>query len=353
MKAFHYLESKRIEKQFSGATAVITQKGRNLATFYTGYIKDPDAMTSVEKESLKVDMKTMFDAASLTKVCVTLPLTLKLIEQGELHLGDRVATFIPQFDTDEKNQITIEHLLTHTSGMKTHIKKSVHGWKKEDIFQYIYESAMENPVGETVLYSDFGFILLSKIIETVTGKSFQQLASDEIFQPLDMTESCFCPSEKQKHRIAMTEYDKEQSKWVWGQVHDETARVLNGVSGHAGLFTTATDLSRYLIMITNDDAYKGREILSEATINLATKNYTKTQNGNRGLGWVLKNDSFDASGIHFSDESYGHTGFTGTSMWFDPADEIGVILLTNRVHYGRDIDMKTIREQFHNLVKAA
>lgn len=350
-KAFRYLELERKNKQYSGVASIVIKQGEEVAAFHSGYRKDIDTLSDKQRKQAIVTSETLFDAASLTKIVVTLPLTLKALDQGNLKLEDRVASFIPQFDTHDKQKITIKQLLTHTSGLQTHIKEGVNGWTKKDVLNYICQSPMQAQPGSKVLYSDFGFILLGEIMTKIMLEPLDQLANEMIFQPLMMTSSCFNPA--QQNRTAVTEYDNETSEWLCGKVHDETARAMGGVSGHAGLFTTARDLSHYLLMIANNGVYSRERVIPNILISASTINYTKHLNGNRGLGWVLKDDSFDASGEHFSNLSYGHTGFTGTSLWIDPIDELGVILLTNRVHYGRKIDMKRIRQHFHDIIKEA
>lgn len=340
-KAFRLLDQGVTEKKMPGATTVICRNGKIVATYATGKL--------IENGS-NVFYDSIYDCASLTKVVVTLPLALKLLEDGHLDANARVSTFIPAFSNGQKSNVTIQQLLTHTSGLKPFVRGAFKGWSPEAIKSHIYQQDLENAPGTRVLYSDLGFIILAEVISRVFQLPLDKAAQKHIFLPLGMTDSCFNPQKELMDRIAATEFREELGDYQRGEVHDERAHALGGVSGHAGLFSTAIDLAYYVKMWLKNGKIGTNSLFSPVTIKAAIRNLTSGLEGNRGLGWVLKGDPFDASGIFLSPHSYGHTGFTGTSIWMDPVNRLGVVLLTNRVHYGRDVSILGLRRRFHNAV---
>lgn len=345
--AFVILANEIEAQRIPGATAAIGRKNQIVDTFAGGNIMIDGPF------SYPVNEDTIFDCASLTKVVITLPLILKLIEQGKLGLSETVSSYIPEFRRGAKSLITISHLLTHTSGLKPHVNKDFTNWESGKIKQYICSMELESNPGERVLYSDLGFIILGNIIEIILRKPLDIAAEEHILTPIGMKDTYFNPPEHFKRRIAATEYRIDSGRYQWGDVHDEKAKALGGVSGHAGLFSTVGDLSLYAQMWLNNGKVGEISLLPTLAIESAIKSYTASLNGNRGLGWVLKDDELDASGDHFSQYSYGHTGFTGTSLWIDPNKELFVVLLTNRVHLGRNNSIYTLRRVFHNAVMAS
>lgn len=295
-------------------------------------------------------LDTVFDLASLTKVVATLPTLLKLLENGLIRLDDPVASFVPEFGRHGKETITVRHLLTHTSGLPAHKQYYLESLNTEQILARIYDQELEAPIGSKVIYSDLGLITLYKVIETVTGERFTDFVKREIFDPLDMQETSFNPA-FDRSRYAATEFSEKLQEYKQGIVHDENTESMGGISGHAGLFSTVKDLAKYASMIENDGVYQGKRILSEAALQLARKNFTVFDQEHRGLGWILKSLTRSSCGDFFSDSSYGHTGYTGTSIWFDPEVKLHVILLTNRVHYGRTDAILRLRPRLHNLIR--
>ena len=300
----------------------------------------------------QMDIDTVFDLASLTKVVATLPATLKLMESGYIRLDDRVAFFLPEFGKNGKEDITIRHLLTHTSGLPAHKEYFLKSLTTEQILQSIYEQELISPLGKKVIYSDLGIITLYKIIETITGQKFHEYVRKEIFEPLNMKETLFNPSFN-KNRYAATEYSEKLGEYKHGIVHDDNTESMGGISGHAGLFSTVNDLAKFASMIENDGFYEGERILTKASIDLSRKNYTSFDSEHRGLGWILNSPTFSSCGDFFSASSYGHTGFTGTSIWFDPEIKLHVILLTNRVHFGRKDPILRLRPRLHNIIRSS
>lgn len=297
---------------------------------------------------------TIYDCASLTKVVVTLPLVLKLIERGRVTLSDPVARHVPEFAAGGKEAVTVGQLLTHTSGLMAFTDMHSHGWTPERILAFVMEQRLEYEPGTQVVYSDMGYIALGRLIERLTGLPLPEAARRDIFEPLGLVESEYVPADQRKPRIAATEHYAYESGPRIGIVHDENASAMGGVSGHAGLFATAGDLARYADAWLA--AYRGKPtpLLSPAAARAAARSHTATlASGNRGLGWALRGDKFDASGDLLGAASFGHTGYTGTSLYVDPELGLTAVLLTNRVHYGRSKSVVRLRAAFHNAIAAA
>ena len=194
---------------------------------------------------------------------------------------------------------------------------------------------LEYKTGTKTVYSDLGMIVLGKLIEKATGKKLDQFCNEEIFKPLKMNDTYFNPPDSLRYKIAPTEYDDNwRNRLVWGKVHDENAALLGGVAGHAGIFSTANDLSHLLLMLLNGGSYNNDQLIKPETIQLFTKGYS--EQSTRALGWDTKSAKGSSAGDYFDITSFGHTGFTGTSIWVDPTKNLFVIFLTNRVHPTRD-----------------
>ncbi|GAA0590016.1 serine hydrolase domain-containing protein [Virgibacillus siamensis] len=299
------------------------------------------------QKKLRMTQDTIFDLASITKVTSTLPAILQIMENGKLDLDDPIYYYLPPFKQNHKD-MTIKHLLTHTSGFQPGIKFFLEGYSLEESITFISMITEKKPPGTEVIYSDLNFIILGHIVEQITGQSLAFFAKQNIYQTLDMTDTDFNPSKNKLDRIAATEYRNSLSDYQWGCVHDENAHHFGGVSGHAGLFSTVKDLASFSGMVLNKGKWNHKKILSQSSIDLSTDNWTKSLKLNRGLGWQLY-DSPSFSG-QFLCDGFGHTGYTGTSIWFSPDRLFAVILLTNRVHFGRDVDISKFRRIVHNLV---
>ena len=327
--------------------------GSVISVSYNGEVILQEAIgnKTVYPKKSPMNLSTVFDLASLTKVVATLPVILKLIDAGEIRLDDPVAHFLPEFAQNGKEVIKLRHLLTHTSGLPAHKGYHLEDLTAEQLFQRIYSEKMIGPAGTSVIYSDLGFITLYRVIETITGEKFEHYVHKEIFTPLEMSDTGFNPDFR-KDRFAATEYSDKLNGYKQGIVHDENTEALGGISGHAGLFSTIHDLQNFTTMIENNGVYKGKRIVSEAALEISRKNYTPFDSEFRGLGWILKGLSLSSCGDLFSDASYGHTGFTGTSIWFDPEVNLHIILLTNRVHFGREPYILRLRPRLHNLIRS-
>ncbi|SDN94091.1 CubicO group peptidase, beta-lactamase class C family [Paenibacillus sp. yr247] len=300
-------------------------------------------------------LDTIFDLASLTKVIATLPAALKLLEQGKLALSDPIQIFLPEVGSYDGESIRILHLLSHTSGLAADLmsREAVMHMSREELLEHVLRAKPHCRPGTKVVYSDLGMILLYRIIEIVTGEPFDSFLKREIFDPLEMYHTCFRPTFEES-RYAATEFSNERNAYKIGVVHDEKAERMGGVSGHAGLFSTIDDLANFSSMIAGSGIFKGNKILSKAAIDLSRRNFTPYDIGEyRGLGWVLKNPiSISSGGDFLSSSSFGHTGFTGTSIWFDPEIDLQIILLTNRVHFGRTDHILRFRPRLHNLIRS-
>lgn len=339
-----FLKKEIKKKNIPGLVIKVTQKNDVLLKKALGWRID----FNNEKEPMQLD--TVFDLASLTKVVATLPAILKLVDSGVISLKDPVFRYLPEFKKNNKEKITLFNLLTHTSGLPSYKRFHLEDLNRKNIANLISQDNLIYPTDSKVIYSDLGFILLSEIIKKVTTLNISEFTKQEIFNPLEMLETEFKPNFSM-NRYAATEYEKSIESYKLGTVHDENAEVFGGISGHAGLFSTADDLSKFAKMIENNGAYKNKRILSERIIKLSRKNLTKSKGVPRGLGWQLKptNTKINTNG-YFSEESYGHTGFTGTSIWFDPTQKINVILLTNRVHYGRQVSIDPLRIGLYQII---
>ena len=270
---------------------------------------------------------TVFDLASLTKVVVTTTSVMILIDEGKIGLDDRVAAFIPGFERNGKENITVRHLLTHMSGLRPDVDL-VEPWSGSDTaIALAIEEVPTSAPGTRFIYSDINFFILGDIVRRVSGKPLDRFSHERIFAPLGMTDTTFTPGESS--RIAPT----ADVTPLRGVVHDPTARRMGGVAGHAGLFSTAADLATFCRMILGGGTYRGVRILSPLSLEKMTSRATPvTERNVRGLGWDIDSSFSSNRGELLPIGSFGHTGFTGTSIWLDPASGMFVVFLSNRVH---------------------
>ena len=309
------------------------------------------------REPMTVD--TIFDVASLTKVVATATSIMILVERGKVRLNDPVSLHIPELNGEGKERITIEHLLTHRSGYAPDFDLRERWTGYDEAIKRLALEPLRNPAGSRFVYSDIGFIALGEVVRRVSKMPLDQFAKQNIFDPLRMTDTGFRPPAIAKSRIAPTERRRGQMNylgdtgenagpageiWLRGQVHDPTSYRMAGVAGHAGLFSTANDLAIYCQMILNGGQYRNTRILSPLTVAEMTRPRLVTSaGGTRGLGWDM-NTSFSTNrGELFPLGSFGHTGFTGTSIWIDPASKMFVVFLSNRVHPDGKGDVATLR----------
>jgi len=281
-----------------------------------------------EKEPITED--TIYDAASLTKIMATAPAIAILIERGTVKLDEPAHTYIPEFTGEKKELITIRQLLTHTSGLRPDLSLNDAWAGYEKGIELACAEKLAHPSGTEFVYSDINFIVLGEVVHRVSGMALNEFCAKEIYQPLKMTDTCFLPPAEKLSRIAPTQ--RTGTTILRRTVHDPTSRRMGGVAGHAGVFTTASDLARYARMMLNGGELDGVRILKPDTVKLMTS--VQSPEGiedKRGIGWDIHSGYSRPRG-HFSNSSYGHTGFTGTCIWIDPEAQAFWILLSNRVH---------------------
>ncbi|MGZ0170802.1 MAG: serine hydrolase domain-containing protein [Planctomycetales bacterium] len=272
---------------------------------------------------------TVFDLASLTKPIATATSIMLLIEDGLVELDAPAAKYIPELANNGKEVITIRQLLTHQSGLLP--DNSIRNYEdgKVEAFRRIHELDLRAEPGTRFMYSDVGFIVLGEIVERVSGKPLDEFSRERIFTPLGMSETGFNPDSDLKDRAAPTQ--ERKGEWMRGEVHDPRAYKLGGVAGHAGLFSTAEDLARYAQMLVNVGVLGETRILKPETCRLMQTSQ-EVSSGVRTLGWDRRTGYSSNRGDLFSARAFGHGGFTGTALWIDPAQEMFVIFLSNRVH---------------------
>lgn len=295
---------------------------------------------------------TIFDAASLTKVVACTPAVMLLVERGRVRLDDPVVQYIPEFGRNGKDRITLRHLLTHTSGLRPDISLKPDWNGTTNALQLAYAEELQAQPGERFIYSDTGPILLGEIVRRVTGQTLDVFLAREVYGPLKMKDTGFNPPAAKRGRVAPTEV--EQGQPVRGLVHDPRARRMGGVAGHAGLFVTASDLARYARAMLHEGQLDGVRVFQPSTVALMTHVQTPTNVAiRRGLGWDIDSGYAGQRGDVFPLGGYGHTGWTGTSLWIDPFSRTFVILLSNRNHPDENGSVLALRRRVGTLAAQA
>jgi uncharacterized protein YbbC (DUF1343 family)/CubicO group peptidase (beta-lactamase class C family) len=353
------------QENFSGARAVDEQMERAVqdglipgAVILIGhngqvvYQKAYGSRTLIpQREPMTLD--TMFDAASLTKVIATTPAIMRLFEQGEIRLNDPVTKYLAEFQGGHSD-ITVRNLMTHFSGLRPDLdlKPAWSGYQTGIQRALIDKPA--GPAGARFVYSDINFILLAEIVHRLTGKMLNEYARENFYQPLGMHDTMFLPPVSLRPRIAPTEINPVTGQPLRGEVHDDTARYMGGVTGNAGVFTTASDLAKFAQMMLNGGESNGVRLFSAATVQkFTTPQSPADQPILRGLGWDIDSPYSSNRGELFPIGSYGHTGFTGTSMWIDPFSHSYLIILTNAVHPHRGHSITSLRSRVATIVAAS
>jgi beta-glucosidase-like glycosyl hydrolase/CubicO group peptidase (beta-lactamase class C family) len=282
-------------------------------------------------KSQPVTRSTLYDLASVTKVIATTPAIMRLVEEGLISLDTTVASYLPEFANHGKERITVRNLLLHNGGLPAFKRLYLTCTSTAQALDSVFQTEMVYPTGDSTVYSDFDFILLGKIVERVSGLTLDRFVDSVFYRPLGMARTMFTPPSRLIREIAPTEFDSVyRHTLVQGVVHDENAHLLGGVSGHAGLFSSASDLAVFMQMILNSGTYGGKRYISGGTIEEFTRR--QSSGSSRALGWDTKSEKgYSSAGSIFGSRSFGHTGFTGTSVWVDPERKMCVILLTNRV----------------------
>lgn len=283
----------------------------------------------VEPEPIPMTVEAVFDLASLTKPIATATSIMHLVEQGAIELNDPVSKHIPEFAAKEKANITIRQLLVHTSGLIPDNSLKDYVGTRSEMIDKIWQLSLNYPTESDFRYSDVGFIVLGELVERKSGLNVHEYSQKHIFQPLQLTDTTYLPSDTLRKRCVATE--KRGEEWMVGEVHDPRAFALGGIAGHAGLFSTASDLSRYAQMMLRRGKWNDQQVLKPETIDLMIQSYDVPR-GQRGLGWDKKSGYSSNRGESMSSRAFGHGGFTGTAIWIDPELDLAVIFLSSRLH---------------------
>ncbi|WP_266079961.1 serine hydrolase domain-containing protein [Haladaptatus caseinilyticus] len=345
-----FLETHVSEGTFPGAAVAVVNEDGQLYRNAVGAAQNVPVVREMTEE-------TVFDLASVTKAVATATSVVQLIDRGALRLDDSLCGIYCGVPEEEygKCDITIEHLLTHTSGYPAWLPLWTEMDSPDHVIDHILrDTPLDAEPGTKVTYSGLGYILLGDIVHRVSGSPLDEYADENIFEPLEMTMTAYNPLDTlpDDRSYAATEDSAYYGEVVVGEVHDENAAFLGGVSGNAGLFSTIDDLSTYAMAMLNCGKVNGTQILSKQAVKEMTGNWTADLDGERGLGWDLT-EMFGHrdSGTSFDTRTFGHNGFTGTSIWFAPQMDFSVVTLTNRVHPSRDnYAITDFRPAFHNLI---
>jgi CubicO group peptidase (beta-lactamase class C family) len=342
-----------------GAVVVVGRKGKVA-------LKRAFGSSQLVPRRLPMTEDMIFDLASLTKPLATATSIMILVEQGRLSLREKVKSYIPEFEAyvDEAGRpgedALLWHLLTHTSGLPDYLSSTDPAElenmlgpsiKTADLVSLIGKLKKTAPPGQSFRYSCLGYIALAHIVQKVTGQSIAEFAGQHIFRPLRMRHTFYNPPLEFRERCVPTLV--LDGKPLRGIVHDPLARMQGGVSGNAGLFSTADDLAIFCQMILNKGLFAGKRILSPLAVERMTEIYPRAARFGRGLGWDLDSPYSSAGGDLFGPRSFGHTGYTGTSVWIDPETDMFLIFLTNRIHPDDKGSLLVLRSRLANAAAAA
>ena len=355
-----FLLSRISAGDFPSAVYLVAEKGEIKLHEAVGF-------AVVEPERIKADVDTIYDMASVTKVLVTGLLAAKLVEDGKLSLDRCVSTYLDEFDTDDKRSVTVSELLSHASHLPAWLPMYLLVDDPAEVIGEIGRTPSD-PEQNAVTYSDLNFIALGNLIERIEGKRLDVLLKELVVSPLGLIDTGFNPSFGSKHRIAASEKgngfemqtciekgylqptgsrDKFRLEVIWGEVHDNNAYFMGGVAGHAGLFSTAKDVNE----IAQQFLPNHTSLFDPETCEMFRTNFTPGTNEHRSFAFQLASTPESAAGMAMSPQSYGHLGFTGTSLWIDPVKQRVFILLTNRTH-DRKLpfeNINSVRRRFHDL----
>ena len=321
-----------------GVVLIGTRSGTTFERAYGRMSADP----------LAPPMRTdaIFDVASLTKVVATAPAVMKLAEEGKLLVTDPVAAWFPEFGGEEKKELRVKHLLTHTSGIEDFplsppdpLQKAVEGCAARPL---------KGALGDSFCYADLNFILLGDLVHRASGVTLDRYAAERFFAPLGMVDTFFTPPSVVRPRLSATVLPDRAL--ITGEPQDYHARQLGGVAGHAGLFSTATDLARFCRMLMNGGELDGRRVLAERTVaQMTAPQYAQGGKVMRGMGWDIVSPYSSPRGHGFSEFSFGHTGYSGASIWIDPKRDLFVVLLTARVDFRRTGEFNRLRRDLSTI----
>ncbi len=321
-----YLHAEVDSGAFPGAVLAVGRHGRLALVAPVGHygIDDPRP----------VDAGTLYDLASLTKVVGLTTACMLLVDADRLALDAPVDRYVPEFRGSMKDRVTVRQLLTHSAGLAADLPLYTGTATRRAALAAVDTSTLVTPPGTVYRYSDLSAIVLMQTVERVTAEPFDRWLGARVFGPLGMPATRFLPPASWRDRIAATEHDTVfRHRWLRGEVHDESAARLGGVSGNAGLFSNALDLSRFAAMLLNGGAWDTLQLIRAETVAEFTARQNLPAGSTRALGWDTPADSgYSSAGAKLSRRSFGHTGFTGTSMWMDPDRDLFIILLSNHVH---------------------
>lgn len=344
-RAFDMLRAGIDQRAFPGAALAIAQHGKLIA--YKGL-----GRFTYDATSPVVTAETIYDLASVTKVIATTTACMILYDRGLFKLDQPLIQLLPGFagsssGQNDSRQITLGMLLAHSSGLPAYIKLFQTSSNKDALLRQALQIPLTADPGTRAEYSDIGFILLGQALEKLTGGPLDQFCQREIFAKLNLAHTCFNPSASLKHAIPPTEDDQPfRSRLIQGEVNDENASVMGGVAGHAGCFSTALDVSVFAQCMLQG----GAPLVKKETLEIFTRRQATPTGTSRALGWDTPSQP-SQSGRYFSSRSYGHLGYTGTSLWIDPDRQLSVTLLTNRTWPDRGSQsIKQVRPAFHDAV---
>ncbi len=354
-QAFELVESFVASGRIPGAVVAVGRRGVLVGPRAYGW-----AQLVPESRRRPMTADTLFDLASLTKPMVTAVAIMRLVEMGELSLDDTVARWLPEVADGREGRrwaprVTVWHLLTHTSGLPGHLRL----YERYDGVDGMLSGLGQTPVGHApgtaVEYSCAGFILLGEIVRRASGHPLDSFAREYVFRPVGMQAACFNPPPEWAARCAATERYPGTSAVVVGRVHDRNARAMGGVSGNAGLFATAEDVARFAWTMVCEGSADDVRVLRPESVREMRRLQTAGLGAPRGLGWVVRDgDEQSSGGRVMSPSAFGHTGFTGTSLWIDPQSGAFFVLLTNAIHPTRDNTAHLqLRPLFHDLAASA
>lgn len=357
-----FLESRIAAGDFPSAVYLVAEQEKII-------FQDALGLAVVDPQCIKAKTETIYDLASLTKVLVTGLLCAKLIEAGEIKLSDKIARYISGFDRADKREITIENLLTHTSGFAAWKPFYLITNSESEIIKIIAAEPPENRLNSKVNYSDLNFLTLGFLLEKIYGLRLDEIAREEIFAPLNLQNTFYNPPAELKRKIAASEKGNEFEKKtclemgyaeqmasfvfrdhvIWGEVHDGNCYFMNGVAGHAGLFSNAAEVCK----IARQFLPNQTQLLLPETCGLFCQNFTKGLNEARSIAFQLAETPDSTASKALSCKSFGHLGFTGTSLWIEPQSERIFILLTNRTHAHQPpfVNLNSVRRKFHELAQ--
>jgi CubicO group peptidase (beta-lactamase class C family) len=343
-------------KEIPGAVVTVGRRGRVIFNGAFG-------RRAVQPLPEPMTRDTVFDMASLTKVMATAPSIMILVEQGKLRLDDKVKRYLPKFVGGGKDAVTVRQLMTHYSGLRADFDLSKRWWGSAAALDELWTETVQGDPGKDFTYSDLNFIALGEIIRAITGEGLDVYSRHAIFEPLGMKDTGFNPPATWRPRIAPTETRSRSLQYLKGapvftpeilrgEVHDPTAWRMEGVAGHAGLFSSARDTAIFAQMLLNGGIYRGKRILSQLAVSAMTSPQPPRTGALRGLGWDVET-TFSSPRGDLLPGGFGHTGFTGTSLWVCPAADLFVSILTNRVHPDGRGDATHLRAVIANVVAAS